>query len=136
MRSLAARLRFATVCVWYRYPSDVHPRVLTVSVDTDASIGDAVACAIANDRGWPAVADSSTPAQTLLDLLHAHPDADAHHALAYAAIAPPPYRAAPPLPSSRKRGAAPSQETNPRANRDNRARRAKRVCRVASPAVA
>ena len=134
MRSLAARLRCATVCVWYRYPSDVQPRALTVLVDTDASIGDAVACAIAHDRGWPAVVDSNAPAQTLLDLLHAQPDEDAHHALAYAAIAPPPYCAAPPVSSSRKRGAAPSQENHSRANRDNRVRRAKRVCRTTSPA--
>lgn len=98
-----------SVRVWYRYPSDLHPRELRARVSAvapHASIADAVATCIATDLGWDLPCDAH-PALALSERIVRENRVDAWYALRYAALPPPPYRVPPSSsPPVRKRAAA------------------------------
>lgn len=89
------KLRVGTrVRVWYRYPSELFPRELTVRVlNPHRTVYDAVATAIVKDFGY-CLDDDEHPTQRLLDHLASQPpeQADAiRYALAFASLRPPSY---------------------------------------------
>ena len=133
-RCLWTRLRGSTVGVWYRYPSDVHPRSITVRIETHASIADAVARSIARDASWEDILLSPTPTLSLLARLHAQPNADIQHALSYAGIQPPAYR--PPSPTSSRKRPSRSSETSTRPGATKRVRRGEARAPAPSPPLA
>lgn len=81
-----------TLDIWYRYPSEEHPRTVRVKVTCQStSIADAVSVAVGKDMNMDDVVSSSTPTIRLLERLKEQPNPEVAHALYYASIQPPPF---------------------------------------------